>query len=385
MKTHRVLLVPAAAIATAVLTTTAMLPAQGLVEFKDGTRIEGRLVGARKAVVKSVFGFKPIDRSLVSGQAPKSELASLKAAYEEQAGRITAGFNKGRVALARWCVAQGYLTGAKEQLEQVLRVDPDFEPAQAVLGELAATWLFEEAEASTKSRDRRRFVKNLFSKHAAESLTAAMMAAHKASRLPPDETLRPALKGLKHKKAGVRWLSARTLAVHRNKPERINPLYRRALVDPAPVVRREAVRSLKVTQDPVFAKLFAKNLQNPKQRLRMTAAEALGELGMAEGIEPLVGALRAARAGTPAGGVRANISVTTQRAYVKDFDVEIAQAAVIADPVVDIVTEGVVLDVTVVGISVERGAYTGALRRLTGVDLGNDFRAWERWLKRRQK
>ncbi|MCA9317826.1 MAG: hypothetical protein KDB73_20240, partial [Planctomycetes bacterium] len=42
---------------------------------------------------------------------------------------------------------------------------------------------------------------------------------------------------------------------------------------------------------------------------------------------------------------RANLQVTRELAYVKDFDVEIAQASVIADPVVDIVKEGVVLDV----------------------------------------
>lgn len=42
---------------------------------------------------------------------------------------------------------------------------------------------------------------------------------------------------------------------------------------------------------------------------------------------------------------RANIEVSRQEAYVKDYDVEIAQASTIADPVVDIVREGVVLDV----------------------------------------
>lgn len=42
---------------------------------------------------------------------------------------------------------------------------------------------------------------------------------------------------------------------------------------------------------------------------------------------------------------RANISVMNQVAYVRDFDVEIAQAASIADPIVDVVMDGVVLDV----------------------------------------
>ncbi len=42
---------------------------------------------------------------------------------------------------------------------------------------------------------------------------------------------------------------------------------------------------------------------------------------------------------------RAHLTVINHVAYVKDFDVEIAQAAVIADPIVDVVKEGVVLDV----------------------------------------
>lgn len=42
---------------------------------------------------------------------------------------------------------------------------------------------------------------------------------------------------------------------------------------------------------------------------------------------------------------RSNLQISNQVTYVKDFDVEIAQAAVIADPVVDVIEEGVTLDV----------------------------------------
>jgi type II secretory pathway component GspD/PulD (secretin) len=42
---------------------------------------------------------------------------------------------------------------------------------------------------------------------------------------------------------------------------------------------------------------------------------------------------------------RANIAVMNQVAYVQDFDVEIAQAASIADPIIKVVEDGVVLDV----------------------------------------
>ncbi len=44
-------------------------------------------------------------------------------------------------------------------------------------------------------------------------------------------------------------------------------------------------------------------------------------------------------------GQRASLNVINHFSYVKDFDVEIAQAAVIAQPIVDVIQEGVVLDV----------------------------------------
>ena len=42
---------------------------------------------------------------------------------------------------------------------------------------------------------------------------------------------------------------------------------------------------------------------------------------------------------------RANLAVTNQFTYIRDFNVEIAQAAAVADPVVDVIRDGIVLDV----------------------------------------
>ncbi len=58
---------------------------------------------------------------------------------------------------------------------------------------------------------------------------------------------------------------------------------------------------------------------------------------------------------------RANIAVLNQVAYVKDFDVEIAQAASIADPIIDVVQDGVVLDVRPV-VSADRRSVLMELR-----------------------
>ncbi|MCB9914307.1 MAG: hypothetical protein H6828_04035 [Planctomycetes bacterium] len=58
---------------------------------------------------------------------------------------------------------------------------------------------------------------------------------------------------------------------------------------------------------------------------------------------------------------RANLTVLNQVVYVKDFDVEIAQAASIADPIIDVVEDGVILDVRPV-VSADRRFITLELR-----------------------
>ncbi len=368
----------------AILMMASALPAQQLIRLQDGSRVEARLRSGSRAALLSVFGLRFVDKETVVGVVPSAQVDGIRESYEAQTKRANPDDNRGRAALARWCLDQGFYTGAKEQLEAVFRRDPDCRPAQELVARIAEEWLLDADEVGPKPRDRRRHIRNLFSRHAARDLTTAMICAHKLREVSAEDTLRSALKGLKHKEASVRWLSARELARHRRHPERINPLYRRCLLDPAPAVRREAVRSLKVLKDPVFVRLFAKNLFNKQQRLRMTAAEALGELGSQEAVLPLVDAMRLAGSGGASGG-RSHIAVTRQRAYVKDFDVEVAQAAVIADPVIDIVTEGVILDVRVVSVSVERAAYAGALRRITGETFGGDAKAWRDWLKGRQK
>ena len=62
---------------------------------------------------------------------------------------------------------------------------------------------------------------------------------------------------------------------------------------------------------------------------------------------------------------------------------EIAQGAVIADPVIGVLQEGNLLDVRVHGTSgsrtVERQIIVRSLRGLTGQRFGDDFEAWRRW------
>ncbi|MEL6715129.1 MAG: hypothetical protein AAFP86_15210, partial [Planctomycetota bacterium] len=60
-------------------------------------------------------------------------------------------------------------------------------------------------------------------------------------------------------------------------------------------------------------------------------------------------------------GARANVQVLNQVAYVQDFDVQIAQAASIADPIIQVIQDGVILDVRPV-VSADRRFITLELR-----------------------
>ena len=82
---------------------------------------------------------------------------------------------------------------------------------------------------------------------------------------------------------------------------------------------------------------------------------------------------------------RSYFSNTKQISYVSDFDVEVAQAAAIADPIINVLQEGAVLDVQVIGTRGQRDYYVerrralGALKRITKKDLGGDPKAWTEW------
>jgi hypothetical protein len=64
---------------------------------------------------------------------------------------------------------------------------------------------------------------------------------------------------------------------------------------------------------------------------------------------------------------------------VRDFDVEVAQAAALANPRIGVVQSGVVLDVAVAGVFEVRTivrAYRSAIQALAGADPGDDPTTW---------
>lgn len=138
---------------------------------------------------------------------------------------------------------------------------------------------------------------------------------------------------------------------------------------------------------------LAPGLSHGSASVRVRTAEAFAALGDKDARSLLVLAAPSAGAGLAGGGTagenRAHIAFLDQQAYVRDFDVEVASASLIADPKVDMLQSGSVLDVSVHGIVEERvrilKAYRAALGKLGGSDPGPDFANWPAWLRTKEE
>lgn len=151
---------------------------------------------------------------------------------------------------------------------------------------------------------------------------------------------------------------------------------------------RDAAAALVVDRglvDTAAVHYLAPGLMHGNGKVRVRTAEAFAAMGHKDAVKLLV--LAGPNAGVALAsadqGVRAHVAFLNQQTYIRDFDVEIASAAFIADPKVDTLISGSVLDVTVAGVFEEVHivrAYQLALKRLTNSDPGKDPRSWPGWL-----
>ncbi len=182
-----------------------------------------------------------------------------------------------------------------------------------------------------------------------------------------------------------RWAAMRALA---QRGEHHRGFVRmRAILDRDRELRREIARSEVSAGDPVATlQQWTPGLLHDDPAIRIRTANAMAELGAEQAVEVLAAA--GPIAGTPraaAGGIakRAHMFQTTTRSIVRDFDVEIAQAAAVANPVIGTATSGVSFDVAVPAVVTKRvaieKAYRRALHKLTGEDPGPRTDQWAGW------
>jgi len=346
----------------------------GVARFVDGPDIEGHWE------IKGQGGaWREIPAEAVT-RAPK-EADVLREMKRRRADAHAADGLHGRVELMRWMLEEGLNLEALREADGLLDRAPNHAPTLALLRERSPVSVpplvgaGSELDAAIDRilrfgagappaarelaiaelegvEDRERLEERLLEELGNFALRRRVFAAHALGRLFPGE-------------------DARRLLQH-------------AVLDSSADVRRQAAQALGNAEQPGLIVPVARALNSQNARVRTQAAEALGFMGYPAAVEPLVSYIAAAQASGTNRVPHSYIFVGKQTAYVQDFDVEVATFQAVADPQINVLLEGDVLDAGVSGVIEydyvnESRAARKSLGRLTGEDAGNTGASWRRW------
>ena len=353
------------------------------VRLTDGTVVVGSVkVKGDRLEILTRDGTVQVERDRVLRIRDEEEL---RAELAELASRVAnTGF--GRLELARLAFDWGLEPELWDHLDAALRLTP--EDKRGRLRDFMAGLEPEILPRHHRARPTASRVRGLLRKARANRPGMSAAIEEILVREPEaDEALKD--RARRAFSADQRLVALASLA-RRNTEGNDRFLYRSAVVDLDGGVREQAMNLARVHGDTGEAvRYLAPGLLHGHPLVRIRTAEAFENLGDASAVELLVEAgpsagipPQAAGGGNP--GVRGYIAITQQQAYIRDFDVQVAQASFIADPQVDVISSGVVLDVNVAAVVTHRvsivKAYRSALASLVGSDPGADPKAWADWL-----
>ena len=292
-----------------------------------------------------------------------------------------------RVAYADWLASEGLQQECYDELESVLRDAPDQPQAVDLITRLDLEIGLPRLNAEGEELHTQ--VDALIRAAAPLGPAARELAILELGALGEEYPLEAQLsEALHHSSPKRRRMAAHSL--RRLFPgEQIRPLISRSILDPSEDVRVASALAIKATGEQALILPALRALESQHSTVRTHAAEALGTMGFPVAVPALMASLNNAPAAAPIGGgggasPRSYIFVGKQFAYIQDFDVEVAQFEAVADPVINTLVEGAVLDVRVLSVQIysspiERARVRGALRQLTGANPGNTVRAWNSW------
>jgi len=256
-----------------------------------------------------------------------------------------------QLSYGRWLLSMGLQAEGLETLDGLLKNHPNHDSALALLGALP----FPTELPTLRGRDVDEIKRGL---RLALSFSKDKGAAHRELAIrrlgelkEPQRTLTPFLQaGRTHERAlaahGLRRLAP---------TQSLEPLLLRCALDSSEEVRRESALALAATKEEGVTLPLIRALSSSYSSVRANSAEALGVAGFPAAIPALKAQLAKVtskvKASSASAPPRSHIFIGKQTAYVQDFDVEVAQGAAVADPAVNVLTQGSVLDVRVLAIT----------------------------------
>jgi hypothetical protein len=289
-----------------------------------------------------------------------------------------------RVDLARWMLGEGLQQEALVQLDRELRRDPDSRAVLELLREAPITLETDpggerRATADGGADELAAWITFGAGASPAHAEAAVARIANFESRVDLEELVRAELLAPQPQRREFATLLARRMF-----PKAlVSELARRAMLDAMGSVRLGAAQAMRAADDVAVLAPAIDALASKTPAVRNNAVEALGVLAHPAAVEPLVAHLSSLAAGGGApSGTRANIFLGFQTTYVMDYDLEIAQGASIADPIIAVQSSGVILDArSVVQITREVELLT-TVHTLQKITLREDLKTpadWQAW------
>jgi len=375
------------------------------VMLKNGLSVHGKVV-EEKGVVVVTSGDRTwrFDRDRV---ASIREGESAPEEYRRRSAALAASDAEGWFRLALWAKGNN-LPQARDAFERVAGLDPDHRAARRELGyervdgewvsgsdikrakgfvlcggkwmlpaeadRLMRAGLMEQAKSTEEHRQRAIELVRAMSDDDPE---IRKVAAAQLRELPDAALVRPLEKALYAPDPAMRIVAVKALSRIGDRVA-LPWLIRSSMYDAKEEVRNAAYRAIKGFRDADVFFPYARALFSKHPRSRIMAAKALADLDDLRGVDVVLRRISIGIGRSP----RVNVMFGSQSSYIQDFDVEIAQAAAIGDPIVRTIREGVILDYQVLGgwgeawVVEERKAYRGALMSLTGRDYGEDWKKY---------
>jgi len=380
------------------------------VVLKNGIAVHGTVEEkGSSVVVRTDDRTMEFDRDRVE-EIRKGE--SLPEQYRRRAGELGAADAAGWYKLALWA-KENRLPQAREAFERVVGIDVDHRAARRELGfeRVDGEWLTgddvkrrkgfvlcggkwmlrEEAdrlmraglmEQAKSTEEHRKRAIELVKAMSDDDPDVRAVAALQLREVPDDALLRPLEKALFAPDPEMRIVAVKNLSRIGDRVA-LPWLIRSSMYDAKEDVRNAAFRAIRSFRDADVFYPYARALFSKHPRSRIMAAKALADLEDLRGVDVILRRISIGIGESP----RVNVMFGSQVSYIQDFDVEIAQAAAIGDPIVQTIREGVILDFKVLGgfgeayVIEEARAYAGALSSLTGQDYGQEWKQYAAYAK----
>ncbi len=387
------LALPAADAARAdVVTTKDGIVLEGAVAKQaDGTLVVATENGAVRLAADAVASVK-------AGDGPRTQ--ALRAAAAVKPGDV-----EGHYRLALQFEASGLADLARRELEAVVAAEPDHAAARRALSHervegrwvsadeakrhhglvlFGGKWMLpEEAEAAASAAPpavpaavQDGTLAKAMRVAATGEPALAGAATLAVAKAPREDRLAVATGLLYDRDPKVRsWAAGRLAEV--GDESSLRPLILSGLRDADPDVRRSAVLAAAAFGNDDVAVPYVRELFSKNPGMVVNAANALGTLGDDRAIVYLV-----KRIVSHGSSTRNYVAFLNKISYIRDYEVEIAQASNIANPVIGEVVEGIVLDAKVIDVAMDRtiveSVLVGALNALAGTSLRSreDVAAW---------